>query len=309
MQNSVSPEARATGRSPKARWLRSEALIAIALALPMVVAFVYFAWGPIVTGVVMSFQANDFARTGEWVGVENYTYVLGDPLLVRAIINTLIFAALIFAVGVPVPLFFAVIVGEVRKRRGLFSALAYLPVVIPPVAGILLWKTFYYPDETGLLNTLLKTLGLGPFEWLQSPVGALPSIVVFVIWSTAGGTAIIYLAALTGVRVDLYEAAELDGAGIWRRMWHVTFPQMRGIILIVLLLQIIAALQLFAEPFLFTNGGPGDATLTIMLLIYRYAFNGGGDFGAATALSVLLAVCLAVVSVVYLRATKRWSVD
>lgn len=294
-------------RRRRKQWGNSESILSVLIALPMLLAFLYFAWGPIVSGVITSFQANSFSMTGEWVGIENYTYVLGDPLLGRAILNTLLFAAVIFAFGVPVPLVFAVIVGELRRRRGLFAVLAYLPVIIPPVAGILLWKTFYYPDGTGVLNTLFSAVGLGPFEWLQSPEWALPSIVIFIIWSTSGGTAIIYLAAITGVRVDLYEAAELDGAGIWRRVWNVTFPQMRGVILIILLLQLIATLQLFAEPFLFTGGGPGDATLTIMLLIYRYAFNGAGDFAAATALSVLLAAFLAIVSLIYLYATRKWS--
>jgi multiple sugar transport system permease protein len=135
---------------------------------------------------------------------------------------------------------------------------------------------------------------------------AMPSIVLEATWAGAGSTAIIYLAALGTVRTELYEAAEIDGAGIWSRIWHITLPQLRGIILIMMLLQLIGTFQLFTEPYLFTGGGPNNATQTIMLKIYNYAFV-NGDYGAATALSVLLAIFLCLLSVVYQLATRRWN--
>jgi multiple sugar transport system permease protein len=173
------------------------------------------------------------------------------------------------------------------------------------VVAILLWKYFYDPGS-GVFNAILGWVGLGPYAWLNSPHLAMPAIVLEATWAGAGATSIIYLAALTGVRNELYEAAELDGAGIWRRVWHVTIPQIRGIILIMMLLQLIGTFQVFTEPFLFTGGGPDNATTTILLLIYRYAFI-NGDFGAATALSVLLALVLCVLSVAYHFLTRRWS--
>ena len=128
-------------------------------------------------------------------------------------------------------------------------------------------------------------------------------------WAAAGSTIIIYLAALTGVAPELYDAAEVDGASVWSKIWHVTLPQLRGILLVTLILQIIGTGQVFLEPFLFTGGGPVDSTTTILLLIYNYAFENslGGDYGAATALSVLLAMFLAVLSFVYFRLTASWS--
>lgn len=122
----------------------------------------------------------------------------------------------------------------------------------------------------------------------------------------AGGTVLIYIAALTSVPRELYEAAESDGASIWRRVWHITLPQLRGVLLLMLLLQVIGTFQIFTEPFVMTDGGPEDATVTVLLLIYRYAFV-YGDYGLAGALSVLLAVVLGVLSAVYLRMTKAWS--
>ena len=128
-------------------------------------------------------------------------------------------------------------------------------------------------------------------------------------WANAGATIIIYLAALIGVNPELYEAASVDGAGLLRKVWHITLPQIRGVLLVTLILQIIGTAQVFLEPYLFTDGGPVHATLTVMLLIYNYAFGNslGGDFGKATALSLMLAGFLVVFSLVYLRATRSWS--
>lgn len=161
-------------------------------------------------------------------------------------------------------------------------------------------------DAGRVEGQVLGTMGLGPFPWLNSTATAMPSIVLEVIWATAGGTAIIYLAAITSVKPELYEAAEIDGSSIWRRIWHVTLPQLRGVILALILLQLIGTLQVFTEPFVFTGGGPDNATITVLMLIYSYAFQ-YGDYGAATALSFLLALSLAVVSVIYLWSTRKWN--
>jgi multiple sugar transport system permease protein len=294
-----------SGRS-LSTWFRSGGLSSIVFALPLVLTFLYFSWGPIVRGLVLSFQKNNLVTTPEWVGWSNFSYVLTDPQLPQATLNTLYFALLALIFGFPVPLFLAVFISELRSTGWLYNVLSYLPAVVPPVVAILLWKIFYDPGTTGLFNTVLGWFGIGPFAWLNSPDLAMPAIVLEATWAGAGATAIIYLAALTGVRNELYEAAELDGAGIWRRVWHVTIPQIRGIILIMMLLQLIGTFQVFTEPFLFTGGGPDNATTTILLLIYRYAFI-NGDFGAATALSVLLALVLCVLSVVYHFLTRRWS--
>jgi multiple sugar transport system permease protein len=211
--------------------------------------------------------------------------------------------------GYPIPLIAAVLMSELRRGRGIYSAFAYLPVVIPPVVAVLLWKTFYDAGSTGVFNTVLGWVHLGPYPWLQSPDWAMPSLVLEATWANAGATMIIYLAALTSVNPELYEAAAVDGATIWRKVWHVTLPQLRGVLLVTMILQIIATAQVFLEPYLFTSGGPANSTLTVLLLIYNYAFGNslGGDYGKATALSLMLAVFLAVFSWIYLRATRSWS--
>lgn len=290
-------------------WLRGGGLSSLLFLLPLLVVFGVFSWWPIVRSVVMSFQHTNLVSAPTWVGWDNFVQVVNDPLFWTAVGNTAWFAFLALILGYPIPLVAAVLMSEVKRARGLYSALAYLPVVVPPVVAVLLWKFFYDARPDGVFNTILGWVGIPPQPWIQSAAQAMPSLVVEATWAAAGGTIIIYLAAITGVAPELYDAAEVDGAGIWQKVWHVTLPQLRSVLLITLILQIIGTAQVFLEPFLFTGGGPVDSTVTILLLIYRYAFQNslGGDYGAATALSLMLAAFLAVLSLVYFRLTKSWS--
>ncbi|WP_084626825.1 carbohydrate ABC transporter permease [Demequina aurantiaca] len=276
--------------------------------IPLIVIFGVFSWWPIIQSGIMSFQETNLVTTS-WVGFDNFYQVLNDPLLWKAIKNTIYFAVLALIFGYPVPLIAAVLMSEVRRAKGFFTVLAYLPVVVPPVVAVLLWKFFYDASPTGVFNTILGWVGIPPQPWIQDQATAMPSLVLAATWAAAGGTIIIYLAALTSVPPDLYDAAEVDGAGIWRKVWHVTMPQLRNVLFITLILQIIGTAQVFLEPFLFTGGGPANATLTVLLLIYRYAFQNslGGDYGAATALSTMLAIFLALMSIGYFKLTSRWS--
>jgi multiple sugar transport system permease protein len=297
-------------RSPLT-WVRGGGLTTFLFLLPMLLVFGAFSWYPIVRTVVMSFQHTNLVQAPTWVGLDNFSGVIHDPQTPIAVKNTAYFALLALIFGYPIPLAAAVLMSEVRRRRGWYSALAYLPVVIPPVVAVLLWKTFYDASSQGVFNTILGWVHLGPYPWLQSPSWAMPSLVLESTWANAGATVIIYLAALTGVKPELYEAAAVDGAGLWRKVWHVTIPQLRGVLLVTLILQIIGTAQVFLEPFLFTSGGPANATLTVLLQIYDYAFGNslGGDYGKATALSLMLAGFLALFSLVYLRATRSWSTE
>jgi multiple sugar transport system permease protein len=285
-------------------WVTGGGLTKIAFALPLLFIFGYFSWGPIVDGIVMSVQNTNLVDDPEFVGWSNFEYVLTDPLLPKALVNTLYYAFLALIFGFPVPLLLATFMAELRGTRRLYSVLAYLPVIVPPVVSVLLWKFFYSPEPTGLFNTVLGWIGAGPFAWLNSADMVMPAIVLESTWAYSGSTVIIYLAALTAVQRELYEAAELDGAGIVRRTWHITIPQIRGVLLIMLILQIINTMQVFTEPFIFTGGGPNNASTTLLLMIYNYAFL-DGDFGAATALSVLLAAFLGLLSTGYFAATRR----
>jgi multiple sugar transport system permease protein len=305
----MSHRVRRRSRRTPLTWVRNGGLASLLFLLPMLFVFGAFSWYPIVNTAIMSLQHTNLVAPAEWVGLDNFRAVLHDPLLPIAVKNTAYFALLALIFGYPIPLVAAVLMSELRRARGLYSALAYLPVVIPPVVAVLLWKTFYNGDATGVFNTIVGWVGLGPYPWLQSPGTAMPSLVLESTWANAGATVIIYLAALTGVNTELYEAAAVDGATLRQKVWHVTLPQLRGVLLVTMILQIIGTAQVFLEPYLFTSGGPANSTLTVLLLIYNYAFGNslGGDYGEATALSLMLAGFLAIFSLAYLRATRSWS--
>ncbi len=273
--------------------------------LPLLLSFGLFSWWPILRSLPLSVEHTNFLTT-EWAGLDNFRRVLGDPLLLTATGNTAWFALLALVIGFPVPVLLAVFIAELRRTRGLAAALVYLPVIFPPVVAVLLWKAFFDPSRTGVLNTVLGWVGLGPLAWLNDGNLAMPSIVLQATWASFGTATIIYLATLMSVQTELYDAAETDGAGAVRRFWHVTLPQMRGVLLVMLLLQLIGTFQVFTEPYVMTNGGPENRTVTLLMLVYRYAFV-SGDYGRATALSVLLAAGLSALSGLYLWATRRWS--
>lgn len=291
-------------------WVRRGGLATLLFALPMILVFAIYSWWPILQSLWMSFQKTNLI-TYQFVSLDNFINVLEDPLLGRAVLNTVYFAVLALVFGFPLPIFMAVLMSEVRRFKTLYSALAYLPVVVPPVVAVLLWKFFYSASPTGVFNTILGWVGIPPQPWIQDATQAMPALVLEATWAAAGGSIIIYLAALLAVPPELYDAAEVDGASIWRKIWHVTLPQLRGVIFVMLILQVIATAQVFLEPYLFTGGGPNNSTVTVLLLIYRYAFENslGGKYGEATALSVMLAVFLAVASFLYFKATEKWSTN
>ena len=272
--------------------------------LPALLLFAFFVWYPIIYGFVLSFQDNSlFGGSGSWVGLGNFRRIFADPLFTVAWGNTLKYALFGLLFGYATPVVLALAINEVRYGKAYFRLAFYLPVIIPPLVTVFLWGYMYTPDG-GLLNGLLSQIGVGNQPWLQSPNSALQSLVVVTTWANAGGTMLIYLAALQSIPAELYEAAELDGAGIARRVWHVVLPQIRGVMLIMLILQIIATFQIFTEPFALTSGGPVNSTTTIMLLIYYYAFQ-NADLGAASALSVILFLVLVTLSLGYFGVTRR----
>ncbi|GLY48810.1 sugar ABC transporter permease [Lentzea sp. NBRC 102530] len=272
------------------------------LSLALVV-FAIFSWWPIVRGVVLSFQQVNFVTSPDWVGWENFERLFADPLFGVAWRNTLYFTLLALLLGFGVPFLTAVVLNELRHAKGYFRLLVYLPVMLPPVVTALLWKWFYDPGP-GLFNSVLRGLGLPTSQWLDSSSTSMISLVLVITWANMGSATLIYLAALQTIPGELYEAADLDGAGIVKKVWHITIPQTKFVILMLLLLQVVATMQIFTEPFIMTGGGPEESTVTVLLLLYRYAFY-YNDFGTASALSLILFAVLGVFSFLYLKITKK----
>ncbi|MGW2400889.1 carbohydrate ABC transporter permease [Kitasatospora sp. NPDC001664] len=280
-----------------------EQLTAHGFLIGALLCFGFFTWYPMVREVVMSFQRTKRGRT-TWVGWANVEQLLQDPAFWQAWGNTLLFTLLALVLGFAMPFFVAVLLNELRHAKAYLRILVYLPVMMPPVASVLLFKYFYDPDF-GLFNSILRALHLPTSAWLNSPDTAMVSVVIAATWMNMGGATLIYLAALQGIPGELYEAAELDGAGIWRRIWHVTIPQTRLILSLLLLLQIVATMQVFVEPFLLTGGnGPQGSTTTVVFLVYQYAFN-FNNYGAASALGLIMLLVLAGFSVLYARLSRK----
>jgi multiple sugar transport system permease protein len=282
------------------RW--GDNALAYAFLSAALACFAVFSWYPMVRGVMLSFQQDNLVTDPIWVGLDNYRNVLADPLFVTAWVNTFKFTGLALVFGYAVPFALAVLLNELRHFKGFFRLAVYLPVMLPPIVSVLLWQYFYDPGA-GLFNTVLSGLHLPTSAWTQDAGTAMISLVFVSTWANMGGATIIYLAGLQNIPGELYEAAEIDGAGVWQRLRHVTLPQMRFLLLVMLLLQIIATMQVFIEPYQLT-GTTTPSTITVMILVYRYAFTVNNDFGLAAAMSVLLFVVLGLFSAVYLRITR-----
>jgi multiple sugar transport system permease protein len=277
-----------------------------------VLCFAYFSWYPMVKEVLLSFQKTNFGAT-TWAGWANYTRIIHDPTFWLAWRNTLEFTLLALVLGYAVPFFTAVLLNELRHARGYLRVLVYLPVMLPPASALLLFAYFYDPTY-GLFNHILTTLHLPTSQWVQSPgtgfvSTAMISVVIAATWMNMGGATLIYLAALQNIPGELYEAAEIDGAGLWSRIRHVTIPQTRLILSMLLMLQVVATMQMFVEAFILTNGGAGvgNNTLSVVNLIYQYAFalSGASNYNSASALGVILMLVLAVFSGGYLWLTRE----
>ncbi len=282
-----------------------EQTVAYLFLLPALLAFAIFAWWPILNSIVMSFQQVNLmdASTSTWVGFRNYERMFVDPTFVASWRNSFEFAFLSVIIGFFVPVFVAVLVNEMRIAKSFFRVVYFLPSVIPPLIGILVWRLIYSPQPGGLLNQLVIGLGGTRHGWLQDVQLVKPSILVIMTWGGFGATMLIYLATLQDLPVELYEAAEIDGARPWQRIRHITLPHLRSTMLVLLIVQVLGIVQIFIEPLVLTEGGPGQATMTPVFTLYRKGFL-NGDYGLAAAWSVLLMIVLGALSLVYLRATR-----
>ncbi|BCY14038.1 carbohydrate ABC transporter permease [Actinoplanes sp. L3-i22] len=276
-----------------------------AFLIGAVLCFALFTWYPMIRGIVMSFQKTRRGVT-TWVGWDNYTRILADPSFWPAWKNTVYFTLLALIIGYAVPFFVAILLNELRHAKGYLRVLVYLPVMLPPASALFLFKFYAYdPSDAGLFNAILKFLHLPTSQWMQSADATMPAMVLASTWMNMGGAVLIYLASLQNIPGELYEAAELDGAGLWRRIWNVTIPQTKLILGLLAMMQIVATMQVFVEPLILANGaGTQDSATTVAYLIYQHGFF-QNDLNGAAALGVIMLVVLAAFSAFYLRLTTK----
>ena len=321
MANVVTSDARRAAAAPAASVRRPKALLprarrnagAWAFLIGAVLCFSFFSWYPIVREVIMSFQKPVYGGGFAWTGWTNYIRIFHDPTFWQAWRNTAEFTLLALVIGFAVPFVVAIVLNELRHARGYLRIIVYLPVMLPPASALLLFAYFYNP-QYGLFDDILRILHLPTSQWVLQPgtgfiSTAMVSVVIASTWMNMGSATLIYLAALQNIPGELYEAAELEGAGIFRRIRHVTVPQTRLILVLLLMLQVVATMQMFIESFVLTNGGGGvgDNVQSVVMLIYQYAFamSGASNYNSASALGVVLMLVLAVFSGGFLWVTRE----
>ncbi len=289
-------------KRPKDKFKKRD-LIGWLVMLPSLVLFTFFVWEPLVENIRLSFYNTKMYETVSFAGFKNYDLVLHDVNFMAAFKNTFSYTFWSLLIGFFVPIIMGILITETVHLKGFFRMSIYFPNIMPTLATIWIWSYFFLPGPTGVLNILLGKLGIEPSVWLNNPKWTIPLIIITMTWKAAGSTALIYMANIASISPDLYEAATIDGATILQRVWHITFPSIFGIAKTMLILQIISVFQILYEPMIFKGGGPNNASISLMMLVYRYGYS-DYNVGKASALSVLVCLILITLSGIYMKATK-----
>ena len=286
-------------------------LAGYAFISPWIVGFLAFTAVPMAASLALSFHSWSLLSPPEWVGLENFqTIFRDDPLFTTSLWNTAYYVALSVPLGLGASLLLALLLNRNLRGMGFFRTVVVLPSIMNIVAVSVLWLWIFNP-EFGLLNTLLRFFGIEGILWLQSERWAKPALIIMSLWGVGGG-ALIFLAALQGIPKELYEAASLDGAGSFRRFRHITLPMISPAIFFSLIMGIIGSFQVFAQAFVMTGaaqpgaeGGPNNATLFLVLHLYKKAFQ---EFrmGYAAALAWVLFFIVLAFTVAQTRLSRRW---
>ena len=286
---------------------RSRERVGWLFVAPWVVGFLLFKLGPFIASVVLSFTRYNLVTPPRWIGGANYRALAGgDPLFLQSLGVTLRYALLAVPLATLVALGLALLLNANVRGVAVFRAVVYLPSILPAVATAIVFVWLLNP-ETGLVNTLLRRVGIAGPAWLQDPHWALPSLVLMSLWGV-GGAVVILLAGLKDVPVHLYEAATMDGANAWQRTRTVTLPMLTPVIFFNVTMATIAAFQAFTEAFVTTGGGPDDSTLFVGLYLWRRAWR-YLDLGYASAMAWILFL-MTVLALAGLFATqRRWVTD
>lgn len=276
------------------------------LMLPMLFVLYIMVWRPTVMGVVWSFCKMQGYHAIGFAGFDNYIKVITHTQFVPILLNTVKYVLWSMVIGFLPPFLIAVILNEMLHLRSTLRMLIYLPVVIPGVCAMLIWYFMYQPDSTGLFNIVLQKLGMEPYLWLNDPKFAIVGIIIYSTWKGFGGTMLLYYATVQGISTELYEASIIDGAGMFKRFWHITVPESAGVLLLCAVNQIIGVFQILEQPLAMTGGGPNGASTSLSYQLYQYGFNSGGKAtGQAMALGVIMFVILLVATIYYFKLDKK----
>lgn len=284
------------GRSAQ-RWNPAYGFVAPALS-----AIGVFFFLPVAAALLLSLTDFDIYGIANrsnvrFIGGDNYRRLVAEPLFWVALRNTTYFVVVAGPVGVLLSLVAAVLVNEHTVRfKELFRTALFVPVVTTLVAVAIVWRYLYHP-RFGLLNWGIGLFGIAPIDWLGDPRWAMPAIILMAVWKNLGFNMVIFLAGLQSIPERLYEAASIDGAGRWQQLRYVTLPALAPTFVFVTVMTAIGYLQLFAEPYVMTQGGPSNSTLSLVLWMYQEGFR-WWNLGYATAIAFVLFAIILIVTVV-----------
>ncbi len=292
---------------------RRQALTGLAFAAPFLVGFSVFIAFPVAASGFYSFTDFNLFQAPDFVGLDNYERMANDERFWIALANTLVLTV----TGVPLSIVIAMAGAHLLnlpvRGQPLFRALVYLPSIVPVVVGGYLWR-WMLNTEYGFINHFLDLVGVDGPGWLVEPAWTKPAIVLMSLW-TVGGTMIIYLAALKDVPRDLYEAAALDGASWWSRFRHITWPTLSPVTLFQVIVNLIAYLQIFTQPYLLAQtrlnnvgAGPGQSMLTYAMYLFQNAFS-FLKMGYASAMAWVLFLITLAITAVILVSSRKWVHD
>ncbi len=278
---------------------------AFLLLLPALSAIGVFFIIPVVGALILSFTDFDIYALANWsnarfVGAKNYTDLLADPLFWKALRNTLYFLLVGGPLSIAVSLATALLLqARLVRWKGVFRTALFAPVVTTLVAVAIVWRFVYHP-RFGVLNYVLSLAGIGPVDWLGDPDWAMPAIILLAVWKNFGYNMIIFIAGLQNIPQELYEAAKIDGAGRWQQFTAITIPMLAPTTLFISIITMIGYLQLFAEPYVMTQGGPLNSTLSLVLMMYEQGFR-WWNMGYSAALAFILFGLILIPSLVQAR--------
>jgi ABC-type sugar transport system permease subunit len=272
---------------------------------PFFIIYGFFHLYPLCWAFFLSFQRWSGFGEMKFVGLDNYRAVLTEAVSRAALVNTVIFAAVLVPTGVLLALVFGVLLNQRQLwARGAFRTLYFLPFVTSSVIVAIVFQEFFDKDY-GWANAVLRTVGLPIVPWLTNPGWAKFAIIFLTHWQGLGYNILIVLGGLQAIEREIYEAAEIDGAGRWQTFWSITAPLMRPVLLFITIIGTIGVLNLFNQPYILTKGGPLNSTLTLTLRLYQLAF-GSTRYGDGAALGFLMGLLIMLITIAQLRFLRTW---
>lgn len=305
-QRALPAQRRPVARRRISRERMREAGAAYFFLLPTIIGLLLFTAGPVLASAYLSFTRWDLLSAPRWTGFNNYLSLFRDQTFWICVKNTLYFTAVSVPVGAILALLLAMVMNMPLRGISIYRAIYFVPVVSSTVAVALMWQWLYQPDF-GLINYVLGWLfpHMSTIRWLASPTWAMPAIIIMSIWQNLGFNMIIFLAGLKGIAPEYYEAAQIDGAGRWARFRYVTLPQLSPVTFLVVILSIIGSFQVFDAAYVLTQGGPVDATRTIVYYLYQNGFQ-WFNMGYAAAIAYVLFVAILVVTLIQFLVQRYW---